>query len=65
LTENLNIEFYVPLVVLDAIKAYFKYLIVEQQERDEMVGVIDAISDEITTLFHEISSSDRELGNGI
>lgn len=62
---HINQYFYVPLVVLDAINAYFQYLIVEQQERDEMVGVIDAISDEITTLFHEISTSDREVVNGI
>jgi len=62
---HINQYVYVPLVILDAIQKYFEFLITDRKECDEMVGVIDAISEEITTLFREISAVDREVVNGI
>jgi len=62
---HINQYVYVPLVLLDAIKKYFEFLITNQNECAQMIGIIDAISEEITTIFHETSTLDREAVSGI
>ncbi|ALO44882.1 hypothetical protein PS2015_188 [Pseudohongiella spirulinae] len=55
---HVNQYVFVPLVILDGIRKYFEFLVTDPEESEQMVGVIDAISEEITTLFHEISETD-------
>ena len=62
---HINQYVYVPLVLLDAIKKYFEFLITNREQCDQIVGILDAISEEITTLFQKLSASDRQVVNGI
>lgn len=62
---HINQYVYIPLVLLDSIKKYFEFLIIAQNEREQMIGVIDAISEELMTLFLDLSEPDREVISNI
>ncbi len=58
---HVNQYAYIPLVVLDAIESYIGFVCKDQEEAGGMIGLIDAISNEIRELFHEVCGSDNNV----
>ncbi|PHR54872.1 MAG: hypothetical protein COA47_14730 [Robiginitomaculum sp.] len=58
---HVNQYAYIPLIVLDAIKAYINYVFIDEDDAKGMSILIDAISKEIQDIYQEVVGSDNEI----
>lgn len=60
-STHVNQYVFIPLVVLEALKKYLEFLILDQDFCMHLVGVVDAVSEEIKAIFYDLSDSGGEL----
>lgn len=58
---HVNQYAYVPLVVLDAIAAYIKFICIEEDDAMGMTLLIDGVGEEIEKVFQEVLGSDNDV----
>ena len=58
---HINQYAYVPLVVLDSIAAYVRYVCIESEDAKGMSKLIEAVSEEIQYIFQKVIGSDNEI----